>query len=368
MLAPDLPMRAALAVVGAAAQMRSAWACGSRAGAGHRVHALVECGLAVACLPEAEGGVGLATDPRLVLVLVQALRATSRLDLSAGRILEGHVNAVRLVAMHGTAPQLARVGAIVRRGGMLGIWAADAPGQRATLTHGTLAGIKAFCSGAGALQAAIVVCTHQGGRQMVLVEALDEARIDRAAWHPTGMEASESFSVCLDGMVVAPPDLVGGVNDYVAEPAFSAGHWRILALQLGGIEAIAGGLRRHLRDSGRGDGAAQRLRLADALIAAETARLWVQQAALLAEAEDADAPLAVAHVGLARLAVRRAAEQVIALAQQGVGLAAMLAPHPLEHQARDLATLLRQPDPDGALERASTTLLHCPAEVGEAWM
>ena len=59
-------------------------------------------------------------------------------------------------------------------------------------------------------------------------------------------------------------------------------------------------------------------------------------------------------MNLARLAVERAALEVLALTERGLGLAAFTRPHPVERVARDLSTYLRQPFPDGALEDAAS--------------
>ena len=101
-------------------------------------------------------------------------------------------------------------------------------------------------------------------------------------------------------------------------------------------------------------------------MATETARLWIEAAALRAESPDAG-PEAVAHVGLARLAVERAALDVLELAQRSVGLQALMRPNLLERLTRDLATYLRQPAPDRVLAEAAAFVLGASAEPGDLW-
>lgn len=360
----------ALAAIAMAAEAARALARAPPAASAPIVSIIARSGLAGACLAEADGGLGLASDPLLVLLLLEALRAVGRADLSAGRLLEGHVNAIRLLSALGSVAQRQRAARLVDDGGMLGIWAADlkVDPARVDVDSNGLRGAKAFCSGAGALAAALVTVSTEAGSQLLWLDAPEASRIDLGTWQPTGMAATESAVVRLDGLTFDPGDLVGAPGAYTIEPDFSGGIWRILAVQLGGIEALAEALRQHLRQTGRGYAPLQRARLADAVIAAETARLWVQQSALIMEDPDADVELAVAHVGLARHAVLRAAGQAIEAAQQGIGLGAMLAPHPVERLARDLATLLRQPDPDGARDRAAQCLIAQQRPVGEAWM
>ena len=52
------------------------------------------------------------------------------------RLYEGHINALRIVEMHGSAAQTARVAEIVAKGAFLGVWGADGaePVSQAT-TH-----------------------------------------------------------------------------------------------------------------------------------------------------------------------------------------------------------------------------------------
>ena len=93
-----------------------------------------------------------------------------------------------------------------------------------------------------------------------------------------------------------------------------------------------------------------------AFIARETARLWVRQAALIAETGE-EAPGGVtAYVNLARIAVETVVLETIQLVQRSLGLAAFLPPNPVERLMRDLATYLCQPAPDEALTEASSWL------------
>ena len=66
-------------------------------------------------------------------------------------------------------------------------------------------------------------------------------------------------------------------------------------------------------------------------------------------------------------AVERAGLDAIELAQRSVGLSGFLEAHPLERLARDLATYLRQPAPDGALAGAATYVAESEAPVHALW-
>lgn len=292
------------------------------------------------------------------LVLWQALVTLGHADLSAGRLFEGHVNVLDLLDGHGHAAQRARAEAA----GLLAIWGADDPEAPAVLKGGRLSGRKLFCSGATSVGAALVTARTPEGPVLVWVERPGAARFtDGPAWPIGGMRASESRACVLDGLTVRPEDVVGGPGDYLAQPAFSGGIWRILALQLGAMRRLDEALRDHLLSQNRADHHAQRARLMENALDLETTRLWTRTAAEAVEAgHDIEATLA--RVGLAREATLRAAEGILARTRRGIGLAASVVDGtpggaPVERLARDLDSFLRQPGPDAALARATDILV-----------
>ena len=101
------------------------------------------------------------------------------------------------------------------------------------------------------------------------------------------MRASATGAVDFTGLALTPEMPIGAPGDYLRQPDFSAGAWRFAAVQCGGLEAVLGALREHLRRTGRGGDPHQAARLGQAAMAAETARLWVDAAAVRAEAEPA---------------------------------------------------------------------------------
>lgn len=167
------------------------------------------------------------------------------------------------------------------------------------------------------------------------------------------MRASGSHVVDFTGLEAAAGRFVGEADDYVAQPWFSAGALRFLAVQVGGMHAVLDIARSHLLATRRADNPYQAHRLARIGAAVETGYLWIGNAArawLAAEARD-DPGLAaglVAAVNGARLAVEAAAMTVLAEAEQAIGAAGLIAPHAFERRMRDLRTYLRQPNPDAA--------------------
>ena len=108
----------------------------------------------------------------------------------------------------------------------------------------------------------------------------------------------------------------------------------------------------------------QLARLGKALIAAETARLWVGKACHVAEGP-IDEPASIdAYVDLARNAFEQAALQVIAGAQKAIGLRAFTRPNPLERVIRDLTTYMRQPEPGRIADVGRDTAPASPWRTG----
>ena len=167
------------------------------------------------------------------------------------------------------------------------------------------------------------------------------------------MRATATGSVDFDGIVVAADELVGATGDYLRSPFFRGGAWRVLAVQLGGLEAVLETCAAQLRASPLRDQPLQLARYAEAEIACETARLWVDKAARVAEGPGGDAEAIDAYVDLARNAFEAVALRLVALAQKSIGLKAFLRPNPLERLIRDLTTYLRQPNLDVSLLSAA---------------
>lgn len=319
--------------------------------------ALGDAGLLSATLPAELGGFGLGTAPGSTAELLEILTIIGSGDLSVGRLYEGHINTLLLIQRFGTGSQLDRARhAIHRDNALFGVWNTDARSPLALIPSASgwrLAGGKAFASGAGLVEHALVTARlPDGGRQMLLIPmaSLDD-RIDRSVWHPLGMRASMSFAVDLTDVRVPEEALLGRPGDYLSEPWFSAGCLRFIAVQLGGALALLRIVHEHLRRMGRDSDPYQIERFARMRVALEGGRLWLDHAAGIFDRADAKAnsDRVIATANMARHAVETACGLIIDLAGKSVGVQGMLAPHPLERLIRDLTTYLRQPAPDAAL-------------------
>ena len=327
---------------------------------------LREAGLLAAPLPEALGGAGLC-EPERVESLRAVLTAIGRGSLSLGRLYEGHVNALALVLRYGGEACAALIREAAE-GHLFAVWNTEPDPGGLVLDGERLQGAKSLASGAGYVTRALVTARlPDGERQMLVVPLEPSVRADVAGWRVQGMRASATGTLDFTGLPAAQAVRVGAPGDYGRQPFFFAGAWRFLAVQLGGIEAIVNAHRAHLQATGRGGDPHQRARLGRAAQLTEGARLFVAEAARIAAREAGTPEAVIAYVFLARGAVERAGLDVIELAQRSVGLQGFMEAHPLERLTRDLATYLRQPGPDGALDTAAGHVLTSGEPLHRIW-
>ncbi|WP_260929215.1 acyl-CoA dehydrogenase family protein [Novosphingobium sp. 9] len=290
--------------------------------------------------------------------LMDVLRIVGRADLSAGRLFEGHVNALALFEWYGLPEQIAHLSGRLAAGAFYGVWATEpAPGVRIVVgTDGRrlLDGSKTFASGAGGLSHAIITARlAQGSRQLVIVAGDEAARADLSDWRVRGMRASNSGRYDLTGMPITDHDLLGLPGDYDHDPRFTTGAWRFAAVQLGGIEALLTETRKAMSDKARTD-PLQRAKFAECVVATRTAYLWVRECAARAAVDDADGP---AFARLTRGVVERAGLDVMELSARIVGTCSAMDGQRIDKITRDLSLYLRQAGPDYARDQAALVWL-----------
>lgn len=314
-------------------------------------------GLLKAPLPVAQGGLGWGTASSAAIEICTALRLLGQTSLALGRVFEGHLNAIRLLHRLGGAALFGQVAADVAAGHLIGLWVTSfadpvcvmqaAPGEVG------LRGLLDVCSGAGmAGRAVIMVKTGRGEDHLAYIPTGGMAEVGERRVALMGMRAAMTAPVRIAGAV--PADAIfAGPGDYMAEPDFSGGAWRTSAVTVGGLEALVDATIGQLRARGRAQDPHQRARLGQMIMARETALLWIAQAAVKAEADDADPGETVACVNLARLAIEQCCLDVIPLVQRSLGLACLQQSNPVEQMMRDLSTYLRQPAGDEVLAVAA---------------
>ena len=282
-------------------------------------------------------------------------------DLSAGRLLEGHVNALELIGRLGSAPQRESAERDASAGRLFGMWnTQDGDGVHLVPRGDALAlrGRKTFASGAGRVARGLITAAWPDGRSQLLLVAMDATRttIDRTPWRPLGMEASESYAISFDDVVVEGSALIGAPGDYEASPWFLGGAIRFVAVQAGALERLRDETARYLCELGREKSPFQQTRLAEIAVAAAGARSWLAAGAAAWDAfdrepSDVNAEATVSVADLARVDVERAVFAAIERVQRSVGARGLLEPEPFAGLVRDLSMYVRQPAPDAALVR-----------------
>ena len=348
------------------------------------IQLIADAGLLGAPVPRRLGGLGLGTDPNQSHRLLSLLSEIGRGNLSLGRLYEGHVNAIQLIATFGTPAQVSAAAAAARDNHQLfGVWNTEATDGVTVTPIGAgqfrLAGAKTFASGAGVVGRAIVTGRLPDGGWQMCLAPMDQltAHVDPSWWRPIGMYGSASFKVDFTGIEIGQGALIGPPDAYQQQPWLSAGAIRFAAVQLGGAEALFDVARAELRALGRDGDPHQRARFGQMAIGSESGRLWLRGAAQqvdlllssdLDHARDAEvSERVIAYVNMARTAIERICLDTIELSQRSVGVRGLLKPHPIERLVRDLSLYLRQPAPDAALTDAGRYALSSTVTSAQIW-
>jgi alkylation response protein AidB-like acyl-CoA dehydrogenase len=320
-------------------------------------HNLRRAGVLRATLPAALGGHGFGDDAQGAAALSALLQLLGEASLPVARLYEAHVNALQLACRYGGPSLVQRCASDALAGELFALWVTDPPAGGLELRERdgalSLRGGKAFCSGAGTATRALVTAATPTGIRMLIIAIAPGTRVQPSAIKLAGMRAATTGSMDLSGMAVPDDALLGIAGDYLREPVFSAGAWRSAAAALGGLTALVKCHRDEILRRDRADDPHQQARFGALLIAHETARLWMDQAAQRGCLEDDSVAAIVAYINLARLAVETACLDATRLTQRSLGLGAFIAGHPAERICRDLTTYLRQPAPDETLAKAA---------------
>lgn len=325
---------------------------------------LSRIGLLTATIPETRGGAGFGYGAEGALALLSLFVLLGKASLPIARLYEAHVNALQLIERYGPPALTDAAARDAAEGHIFALWVTDPRTPLSLKPHGAdfmLEGAKAFCSGAGVATRAVITAGGETGTRMLLVRLEPGTRVLPSPVKLGGMRAARTGSVDFSGMAVASAALIGEAGDYLREPVFSAGAWRGSACALGGLSALLDLHRAELLHRQRDADPHQRARFGQLLIAHETARLWMREAALRGCLEDRPAEEIVAYVNLARIAVESVCLDALRLTQRSLGLSAFIAGSQAELLCRDLATYLRQPAPDETLDKAAEYYLHAAA-------
>jgi len=318
---------------------------------------LAAAALLSACLPLDHGGLGLGHGAATTDTLRETLIAIGAASLTVGRLYEGHVNAVKLVTTY--APDaLPLLASEITAGRLSGVWNAErGDGLSAVRINGgwRLRGRKIHCSGSGAIRRPVVTAKVGDDGPLMMLPDVTPDRVDISVWRAAGMRGTATGTVDFTGLFVPDAAVVGQPGDYYRSPFFSGGAWRVIAVQLGGLNTV---MELHAEKLGLRGGAdpVLRARLARAGAAHEAARLIVREAAARAEG-GGDLTEIDAYVDLARGGFEELALICIEATRRNIGLGSFIAPDPLDRGLRDLETYLRQPFLDASRDNAAGWLL-----------
>jgi hypothetical protein len=315
--------------------------------------ALGEAGALTATIGAVRAEVSVAPEWELV-------RRVAAADASVGRILDGHLNAVERLEV-AAEPELRESELAKLEGGtrLLGVWGADpAPGKgppaRVIEEGGAmiLRGAKTFCSGAGGIDAALVMVGSDDelAPRLILVECDERVEVDRRWYRGAGMRASESHLVVFrDAPVVA---ILGAPGELGREPWFSRDALRTAASWAGMVDAAAGAAIDDLAARRAGEPLSQ---LAAGRIEAARGSVdaWL---AMATSAADEGRELKGLSV-LMRAEIDRAAKTVLEAAAAACGSYPFVTAGPLDRARRNLETFLLQHRLDPLLARLGAARL-----------
>jgi len=313
---------------------------------------LVDAGLDVLPLPG--GGQTLAR--------WRVLAAVAAHDLSLVKLFEGHTDALAILAELGGVPA-------VPPGARWGTWCAEPPDARVVFEACEggrdlrLNGTKAWCSGAASVTHAVVSGWNTESQPCLAAVAMDQpgVRVTGEGWHAVGMAASASVDVRFDDARAVP---VGQPGDYTRRPGFWQGGAGIAACWFGGALGIA----RRVRESTGPKADAHRLAHLGAMeVALGGAAALLRESAEWIDRHPRDNAQRVAM--RVRLAVERAAEELMHHAGRAVGAGPLCRETKFARAMADLPVFLRQSHAERDLAALGQSIITSNTEEGKSpWM
>jgi hypothetical protein len=166
---------------------------------------------------------------------LKVLADWSARDLSLGRLIEGHADALSILAEAGLPAQGA--------GNSYGVWAARAgrDGTTATPVPGgwLLSGEKPYCSGSDRLDRALVTADAPDGYRLFDISVAEHViSVAPESWMAVGMADSESETLTFGGPTLPESAAVGGPDFYLQRPGFWSGAVGVAACWYGGAKGL----------------------------------------------------------------------------------------------------------------------------------
>lgn len=173
----------------------------------------------------------------------EVLSKWASVDLSVGRLVEGHSDAMAILAEAAMLP--------VSEHATYGVWAARSPGINTVAERVTggwrLTGSKAFCSGSSIIDRALVTAEAPDGYRIFDVKVSEHvSKLHEDSWPAIGMADSLSHTLDFDGPVITDDCVVGGAGFYVDRPGFWFGAAGVAACWYGGALGLVKSLMNSL--------------------------------------------------------------------------------------------------------------------------
>jgi alkylation response protein AidB-like acyl-CoA dehydrogenase len=288
----------------------------------------------------------------------QALMQVGAANLGVGRLWEGHINALRLIRLYGKGDLKTVMTRRIANGALLGVWGADGE-VPVKLDHSGnhLNGRKCFASGLGTVTHALVTVNSGPDVQLGLVDVTDPRRANPSTWDMRGMQATASGTYDFTELSEEKIEWIGSPGDYLKEPHFVGGVWRIAALQVGAAVGLLDVAATQLRTMDRMQAAAQKERLMSVLMRGWAGMALVERAAQATTDRHLNPQDIVATSIAARLFTEEVGLDAIRAVEQSIGLRHFEKNSETGRMARDLSVYLRQAARDAFVLRAAETAL-----------
>ena len=284
------------------------------------------------------------------------LAAVSAIDVTLGRLLEAHADALAILG------ELAGVGPADTTGQTWGVWAAEGP-QSNLVAHRSaagyrLVGTKPWCSGAGICTHALVTARLDDGRGLFAL-SLDDAKVTpaKATWQATGLTGSDTRSVDFHD---APAEQVGSPGRYLSRPGFWHGAMGVAAVWWGAATGIAAPLYESAISETVGIHGLAHLGAVEADLLSAAAVLREAAARIDQHADEMLERLALT----VRAAIESAAEDVIRRVGRALGPSRLCHDRAHARRVADLTVYLRQSHAEGDLERIARLTTSAPGFFG----
>jgi alkylation response protein AidB-like acyl-CoA dehydrogenase len=258
-------------------------------------------------------------------------------DLVTARLVEGHLDAVAIIAELEPARPAPP--------GRLGVWVAEAPrgGMRARREGDgwVLDGTRGWCSGVHEVTTALVTAHAPKGLQLFLVPCDDPAVSPVVGtWPAVGMAESDSLELRFRGLHLDRDAVIGPPGAYLDRPGFWHGGAGVAACWFGGAVGVGRVLRAAVVE--RPDPhALAHLGAVDAVLSALAGHLRTAAAEIDDDPED-ERGTAEVRTRRLRAVVEAGCDEVLARAGRATGAGPMCLDPAHARRVADLAVYLRQ--------------------------